>query len=525
MTQILLVEDSQVQAIVTQRVLANAGYAVDHVPSVEKAIDSCYQRMPQLIISDQILGEVSGLELCRRIKNDPSLSVIPVLILTGSQAQKNHVAALDAGADAFLTKDSTPEDLLAIIGSLLQSPTNIPTLIGQSEDLGKGSLRTRILTVDDSPTFLATLSQKFTIAGFEVTAAASGSEGLQLLDQHTFDVVVTDVLMPEMDGFEFTTKARQWAQQRNQQLGLLVLTGSERRDVLIQAMESGADDYVNKSQDMDVIVAHTTALARRIARAQQIEFMNERTLRTELELREAELKRQQAEERASLADELGRSNHALEESNEQLKNFAYVASHDLQAPLRQVLSFSELLKTTAAEKLDPDSIEYIDFITESVLSMQTLISDLLSYSRVEASNQPPEPTDCSTVLKQVLSNLQMTIEETSTEVTSEELPTVPGHRTQLVQLFQNLIFNAIHYRSDHQPTIHISAKSNGNHWEFSVRDNGIGIAPEKCEHVFMMFKRLHGAERSGTGIGLATCQKNCGTPPWSNLGRIPTRAR
>jgi light-regulated signal transduction histidine kinase (bacteriophytochrome) len=276
---------------------------------------------------------------------------------------------------------------------------------------------------------------------------------------------------------------------------------------LVQSLDAGADDYVNKSQDMEVIVAHTTALARRMARTRQIQSMNEQAVRKQLELREAEIKRQQAEERARLADELERANQALAESNEQLQQFAHVASHDLQAPLRRVILLCGLLRDNAKDKLDKESAESIQYVIKSANGMQRLINDLLSYSRVDTDDQPLEPTDCAAVLNEVLTNFEETLEETSAGITYDRLPTVPAYRTQLVQLFQNLIANAINYRSDEPPRIHVAAEARENHWRFSVRDNGIGIAPEHCEQVFGMFRRLHGSERSGTGIGLATCKK------------------
>ena len=286
-----------------------------------------------------------------------------------------------------------------------------------------------------------------------------------------------------------------------------MLTGTERKDVLIQSLDAGADDYVNKSQDMDVIVAHATALARRIARTRQVESMNEQAVRKELELREAELKRQQAEERAHLADELERANQALAESNEQLKHFAYAASHDLQAPLRRIISFCHLLESNAIDKLDEESKEFFTFIAKSAQGMQTLISDLLLYSRVDTHDRQREPTDCAAVLNEVLTNLEATIQESNATVTQDELPTLRAYRTQLVQLFQNLVANAVNYRSNKPPRIHVAAEAYDGHWEFSVRDNGIGIDPKYSEQIFTMFERLHGSERAGTGIGLATCKK------------------
>lgn len=381
MTRILLVEDSKVQALVTRRLLENAGYTVEHAANAEEAVKCCYENAPDLVVSDQELGEVSGLEVCRRIKSDISLSVIPVLMLTGSQFQKHHVAALDAGADAFVSKESPPGELMALISRLVETTAGVQSLVGGHEATSQARHRTRILVVDDSPTFLATLCKKLTEAGFEVTGVLSAGEALPLLTQQPFDVAVTDVVMPEMDGFEFAKRARQWATDNHRQLGLLILTGTERADVLVQSLDAGADDYVNKTQDLDVIVAHVIALGRRIARNLQIEAMNQRAMAKQLELHKSELKQQQAEEGTRLADELEHAQRALAESDEQLRQFAQVALHDSQAPLRRLISSCELLQSKAEDKLDDECLQSLRCIVQTAREMEQLIGDLTRHSR------------------------------------------------------------------------------------------------------------------------------------------------
>jgi DNA-binding response OmpR family regulator len=383
MTRILLVEDSKVQALVTRRLLENAGYTVEHAASAEEAVKCCYENAPDLVVSDQELGEVSGLEVCRRIKSDISLSVIPVLMLTGSQFQKHHVAALDAGADAFLSKESPPGELTALISRLVESTAGVQPLVAGREATGPARHRTRILVVDDSPTFLAMLCKKLSEAGFEVTGASSAAEALPLLEEQPFDVAVSDLVMPEMDGFEFAKRARHWAAENHRQLGLLVLTGTERTDVLVQSLDAGADDYVNKTQDLDVIVAHVTALARRIARNLQIEAMNQQAIAKRLELREAELQQQQAAAGARLADELEHANRALAEIYEQLRQFAHVASHDSHAPLRRLISSCELLQSKAQDKLDDEDRQSLQGIVQAAREMERLVGDLTRNSRPE----------------------------------------------------------------------------------------------------------------------------------------------
>ncbi len=213
-------------------------------------------------------------------------------------------------------------------------------------------------------------------------------------------------------------------------------------------------------------------------------------------------------ERKQAEEKLSQTMEELRRSNEELEKFAYVASHDLQEPLRMVSSFVQLLEKRYKGKLDRDADDFINFAVDGANRMQILITDLLAYSRVGRRGKTFGETSCEVVLDRALSNLQAVVEETGAVVTRDPLPAVTGDDSQLVQLFQNLIGNALKFRGDRVPRIHISVEQSGNDWVFSVSDNGIGIAPEYCERIFSIFQRLHGRqEYPGTGIGLAICRK------------------
>jgi signal transduction histidine kinase len=228
--------------------------------------------------------------------------------------------------------------------------------------------------------------------------------------------------------------------------------------------------------------------------------------RAEMEVRNlnADLERRVADRTAELSERA----KDLARSNSELQQFAYVASHDLQEPLRMVASFTQLLAKRYSEKLDDDARDFINYAVDGATRMQTLISDLLNYSRVGTQGKPLVPTDCEALFKRVLETLQFLIEETGAVIESDTLPMVMADPQQLGQLFQNLLTNAIKFHGEKPPHVRISTERNGNDWKISVRDNGIGISAEHADRIFIIFQRLHTkTEYPGTGIGLAICKK------------------
>jgi len=207
-------------------------------------------------------------------------------------------------------------------------------------------------------------------------------------------------------------------------------------------------------------------------------------------------------------EELIRRTKELSRSNHELEQFAYVASHDLQEPLRMVASYTQLIAQRYQGKLDADADEFIGYAVDGATRMQAIINDLLVLSRVGTRNTAFALVDSKVALDKALANLRLVIGETDARIICGSLPTLNADGSQLIQLFQNLIGNALKFRGDHSPCVEIGAERQDEEWVFHVHDNGIGIAPEYFERIFLMFQRLHSKrEYPGTGIGLTICKK------------------
>jgi PAS domain S-box-containing protein len=251
---------------------------------------------------------------------------------------------------------------------------------------------------------------------------------------------------------------------------------------------------------------------RKQAQAALLDSRNQ--LETEVHQRTQELTIANAALQAEIAERLEAERQLsdlttdLQRSNQELEQFAYVASHDLQEPLRAITSYTQMLAKRYQGNLDEKADKYIYYIVDGATRMQQLIQDLLSYSRVGRSEMKLHPVDCEALIKRVLKDLQVSIAENCATICIETLPSVVADASQLAQVFQNIIGNAIKYRSNEPPKIHVSATQQGDEWVFSIQDNGIGIEPQYADRIFGIFQRLHTRrEYAGTGLGLAICKK------------------
>jgi two-component system, sensor histidine kinase and response regulator len=324
----------------------------------------------------------------------------------------------------------------------------------------------RVLVVDDELTNRALLVAQLGAEGYAVTTAPDGQAGLAAAIADPPSLILLDVAMPGLDGFEVLAQLK--AHPRTRAVPVALITSLADRENRLRGLAAGADDFVSRPIDSAELSARVRSLVRSKA----------------------------------LSDELARSNAELAE-------FAYVASHDLQEPLRMVASYPQLLRRRYKDRLDQDANQFIDFAVDGATRMQQVINDLLAYSHVGTHPGLLQRTDTAAVIDQVLIDLGTAIEETDARVTRDALPVVNGNGRQLELLFQHLIANAIKYRRvGVPPRIHLRAVREGPAWRFDVEDNGIGLDPQYANRIFQLFQRLHAREAyPGTGVGLAICKK------------------
>jgi signal transduction histidine kinase len=336
----------------------------------------------------------------------------------------------------------------------------------------------RALLVEDNPLDATLVLRALYIEGFDVAADVVQDEAAftSSLRKNPPEVVLADYNLPNWKGMEALAVLR----RQGLDIPMILVTGALGDVNAVECIKQGVTDYVLKDG--------LTRLPEVVRRA--LREKHERMLRHQVE-----------EDLARKVDELARSNADLEQ-------FAYVASHDLQEPLRMVTAYTQLLSEKYKGRLDEDADKFIGYASEGATRMQVLIQDLLAFSRIGRKEAAYTSVDCNAVIEEVRQTLTSAIQESGAVVTSANLPSVWADRTQMAQVFQNLIGNAIKFRGKEPPVVTVQAEKTDQHWLFRVSDNGIGIALEYADNVFVVFQRLHArSEYPGNGIGLAICKK------------------
>jgi signal transduction histidine kinase len=335
-------------------------------------------------------------------------------------------------------------------------------------------VRPNILIVDDRKENLLATEKILRHLDAGIFKASSGNEALSLVLRHRFAVVLLDVQMPEMDGFETAMLMQEHESMEGVPIIFVTAISKEER-YATRAAEIGAVDYIFKPINSEILKSKVKVYLDLYVQREHILKLNT----------------------------------SLQQSNEELERFAYICSHDMQEPARMMNSYAGMLDERYSAILDEKGRRYLRFITDNAVHMQKMILDILEFSRVGRENMKSEIVDCNQIVKAVLAKLETIVFEKKARIVYDSLPLIKTSPTLMHVLFQNLIGNALKFQDGlRAPEIDIRSEVRGGLWQFSVRDNGIGINPDFQEKVFAIFQRLHRREDyPGTGIGLSTCKK------------------
>lgn len=383
------------------------------------------------------------------------------------------------------------------------------------------SARIKILLVDDKENNLLSMESVLWQDGYHLVKALSGKEALKiLLKEMDFTLILMDVEMPELNGFE--TAAMIYHREKLKHIPIIFITAHSYGDEnMFKGYKAGAVDYIYKPVQPELLRAKVAIFAELFRKNHQLMQQEEKLLGINKSL-EIEIKdRILSEEKVNILNkQLLENIQQLESINKELDRFAYMASHDLQEPLRKIRIFSERIGVKYSEELDAEGKVYIEKMQSACERMQNLINDILAFSKLSSEKETMESSDINLIIEEVLADMEFEIMEKNAKVQVEKIPKLNVHPRLIKPLFQNLISNSLKYsQKEIAPVVKISAKldeplktahikSVGKYCRINIEDNGVGFEQEYADQVFAMFKRLHvGAEYNGTGIGLAICKK------------------
>lgn len=494
--KVLVIDDSATFREELKAALEASGYAVETANGGEEGLRSASSLRPEAVIVDGVMPGLDGVGVVRRIRLDAALRRTPCLLLTASADRAEELRALDAGADGFVRKS---EDLTLVLARLSAVLRGAPQACGQ--DTSALLAPKRILAVDDSATYREQVAEELRQEGYDMVMASSGEAALELLAVQTVDCILLDLMMPGMSGQEACRRIR--GEPRWRETPLIMLTATGEREAMIEGINIGADDYITKSAEFDVLKARLRALLRRKQFEEENRRIRERLMNKELEAAEAQAARAVAEARAALTAD-------LEAANRELEAFSYSVSHDLRAPLRHIDGFIELLGEKIKGKIDEQGLHYLTTISSSAKRMGELIDDLLSFSRMGREEMRKVKTDLGAVARKVIAERESEARGRDVKWTIAALPLVECDQAMIKLVFDNLIGNALKFtrkRKRAEIEIGLGPAAPGELAIF-VRDNGAGFDMRYAEKLFGIFQRLHAQDEfEGTGIGLANIRR------------------
>ncbi len=446
-SMILNVDDHEVNRYIRTQILQKAGYRVIEAATGKEALSTWASQKPSLVLLDINLPDMHGVEVCRRIKALSTPRTIVVHVSATYVDTADQAKGLFEGADGYLCEPVDPDLLVATVESFLR-------------------LREAEMKLHDSQ---------------ERLAQAQAIAGLTFWE---WDIERDKVLLPDPENNNLTEiPFEEW----------LALVHPEDRAGVEQTLRRACEKMQSFRHEYRAYRADGTV--RWIATKGRV-FYNaslqpSRVVGTDMEITDRK-----------------RVEIALKRSNEDLSQFAFMISHDLQEPLRSITTFTQLLSLKHAKALDEEAAGYMAYVVEGSRRMNAMITELLAFCQIPDFELAPQPVELEAVLAGVLANVSTAIEESGGAIEHAPLPVVLGDQAQLTQVFQNLVANSLKYRKpDVALRIDISSQRRKNEWFITVADNGVGFDQKHAESIFGMFKRLHGREIPGTGIGLAVVKK------------------
>ncbi len=496
--KILLVDDTPDNLVSLGAALEILGEELVYAHSGKEALRHLLDDNFAAILLDVKMPDMDGFETAELIRRRPRSRYTPILFLTGFKNEEHLFRGYDLGAVDYLFKPIVPEVLRSKVAVFVelsrradQLQEQAKLLADQAVTLKKAEQRFRHL-LEAAPDAMVICQEQGKIVLVNTrTESMLGYSREELLGQHVRTLVPEWTYDPTWESDHDLT-ANLAPPIPPQELNAV------RKDGQIIPVEISASPLA-----IDEGLFITSAI-RDISERKRSEYARAKA-EEEVHLLNAHLN----ELNTHLEERVSKRTEELQRSNEELAQFAYVASHDLQEPLRTVSIYTQLLGKQYGEVLKDEAHLFMSYIRDGAQRMEYLIRDLLQFSQIESrSSEQFVVTNSETSLNEAVANLRTSIDESAAAIHYHDLPHVKADPLQLTRLFQNLIINSIKYRNPNEaPVIRISARLGNHEWQFSVQDNGIGIDPQYAEKVFGIFKRLHGRDNPGTGIGLAICKK------------------